>query len=100
MNAKAKLWLWLIVSFALIGLTLFVSAGTIRYRQAWVYLAVAAASNVPLTLHILKDPILLKNRTKAGPAAEQRPIQKVIVTCLTISAVAAFIVPGLDHRFG
>ena len=100
MNAKAKLWLWLIISFALIGLALFVSAGTIRYWQAWVYLAVAAASNVPLTRHILKDPILLENRTKAGPAAEQRPIQKVIVACLALPAVAAFIIPGLDHRFG
>jgi protein-S-isoprenylcysteine O-methyltransferase Ste14 len=100
MTPKAKIWLWLIASFVLIGLALFISAGTINYWQAWVYLGVGAASSVPLTLHILNDPIHLENRTKAGPAAEQRPIQKIIVACSGIPGIAAFIVPGLDHRFG
>src|SRR6516165_6744428 len=99
-NPKAKMWLCLIISFVLIGLALFLSAGTINYWQAWVYLGVGAASSVPLTLHILNDPIHLENRTKAGPAAEQRPIQKIIVACSGIPGVAAFVVPGLDHRFG
>jgi protein-S-isoprenylcysteine O-methyltransferase Ste14 len=100
MTPKAKIWLWLIASFVVIGLALFISAGTISYWQAWVYLGVGAASSLPLTLHILNDPIQLENRTKAGPAAEQRPIQKIIVACSGIPGIAAFIVPGLDHRFG
>ena len=99
-NPTAKVWLWLIISFVVIGLALFLSAGTINYWQGWVYLAVGAASSVPLTLHIIKDPILLENRTKAGPTAEQRPIQKIIVACSGVPAIAAFIVPGLDYRFG
>jgi protein-S-isoprenylcysteine O-methyltransferase Ste14 len=99
-NPKAKMWLWLIISFVLIGLALFLSAGTINYWQAWAYLGVGAASSVPLTLHIIKDPILLENRTEAGPTAEQRPIQKIIVACSGAPAIAAFIVPGLDYRFG
>jgi protein-S-isoprenylcysteine O-methyltransferase Ste14 len=99
-NPKAKIWLWLTASFVLIALALFISAGTISYWQAWVYLGVGAASSVPLTLHILKDPIQLENRTKAGPAAEQRPIQKIIMACSGIPGIAAFVVPGLDHRFG
>src|SRR6516165_7353460 len=100
MNPKTKVWLSLIMGFILIGLALFVSAGTINYWQAWVYLGVAAASSVPPTLHIIRDPILLENRTKAGPTAEQRPIQKMIVACLAIPTIAAFIAPGLDYRFG
>src|SRR5262249_27687017 len=99
-NPKARMWLWLIISFVLIGLALFLSAGTINYWQAWAYLGVGAVSSVPLTLHIIKDPILLENRTKAGPTAEQRPIQKIIVACSGVPAIAAFIVPGLDYRFG
>jgi protein-S-isoprenylcysteine O-methyltransferase Ste14 len=99
-NPKARIWLWLIAGFAIIGIALFLSAGTINYWQAWVYLGVSAAANVPLTLHIMQDPILLENRTRAGPTAERRPIQRIIVACLTISAIASFIVPGLDHRFG
>ncbi len=99
-DPKVQVWLWLVISFALIALALFLSAGTLGYWQAWAYLGVGAASSVPLTLHILDDPILLANRTRAGPAAEERPIQKIIVLCAGLPAIATFIVPGLDHRFG
>jgi protein-S-isoprenylcysteine O-methyltransferase Ste14 len=99
-NPKVQAWLWLVVSFVLIALVLFISAERLNYWQAWVYLCVGAVSSVPLTLYVIKDPILLENRTKAGPSAEQRPIQKIIVLCVGIPAIAAFIVPGLDHRFG
>jgi protein-S-isoprenylcysteine O-methyltransferase Ste14 len=100
MSPKAKLWLWLISGTVVIALALFLSAGTTSYWQAWVYLGVSAASSVPLTLYITKDPVLLENRTKAGPTAEERPLQKIIVACITIPYIAAFIVPGLDYRFG
>jgi hypothetical protein len=42
-NPKTRMWLWLIISSVLIGLALFLSAGTINYWQAWVYLGVGAA---------------------------------------------------------
>jgi protein-S-isoprenylcysteine O-methyltransferase Ste14 len=99
-NPKVQVWLWLIVCFVLIAFALFLSAGTFNYWQAWIYLAVGALSSVPLTLYITKDPILLENRTKAGPSAERRPIQKIIVLLAGLPAIATFIVPGLDHRFG
>jgi protein-S-isoprenylcysteine O-methyltransferase Ste14 len=99
-NAKVKLWLSLIGSSAIIGLALFLSAGTIQYWQAWVYLGVGAASSVPLTRYIVNDPILLENRSKAGPAAERRLAQKIIVSVIGLPCVATFVVPGFDHRFG
>lgn len=97
---KAKLWLLTVTTTVLIGIVLFLSAGTISYWQAWVYLTVSTASTIPLMLYIMTDPALLENRTKAGPTAEQRPIQKIIVASIAIPYIAAFIVPGLDHRFG
>jgi protein-S-isoprenylcysteine O-methyltransferase Ste14 len=99
-NPEVKAWLSLLMSFALIGFALFLSAGTIQYWQAWVYLGVSALSSVPLTLYIVNDPILLENRTKAGPAAEQRLTQKIILVAGLPVIAAWFIVPGLDHRFG
>jgi protein-S-isoprenylcysteine O-methyltransferase Ste14 len=99
-NPKAKIWLEAIAFSVLIALALFLSAGTIDYWQAWVYLGVNALSSVPLILFISKDPILLENRTRAGPTAEQRTIQKIIVLCAELPAIAAFVVPGLDRRFG
>jgi protein-S-isoprenylcysteine O-methyltransferase Ste14 len=99
MSPKAKLWLWIITATVLLGLALFLSAGTINYWRAWVYLIVGAASTVPLVRYITKDPMLLENRTKAAPTTEQRPLQKIIVGCIAIPYIAAFVVPGLDYRF-
>lgn len=99
-NPKAKMWLATVTSSVLIALALFLSAGTIDYWQAWAYLGVSAMSSIPLVLFISKDPILLQNRTKAGPTAEKRTIQKIIVLCAGLPAIAAFVVPGLDRRFG
>jgi protein-S-isoprenylcysteine O-methyltransferase Ste14 len=98
-NPRAKMWLTLVITSVLIGLTLFLAAGTINYWQAWAYLGVATVSSVLLTLSVMKDPILLKGRTRYGPAAEKRTIQKMIVLCSGIPAFATFIVPALDRRF-
>ena len=99
-NLKAKVWVLTFASFALIGVALFLSAGTIDYWQAWVYLCITAATSGPLAYLFTKDPILLENRTKLGPAAEKRTVQKIVLWCLAIPGIAAYIVPALDHRFG
>lgn len=99
-DQRAQAWLASAVVFVFMWLALFLSAGTIRYWQAWVYLGVLAASSVPLMLYMISDPVLLANRMRFGPTAEQRPIQKLIVASAGLPAVAAFIVPGLDRRFG
>jgi len=99
-NPKAKMWFGLVIAFVIIGSALFLSAGTINYWQAWVYLGVNTVSSVLLTLSVIKDPILLESKTKSGPTAEKRPIQKIIVLCAGLPWIAAYIVPGLDRRFG
>jgi len=98
-SPRAKAWTWLIASIIIIGLVLFLSAGTLQYWQAWVYLAVIAVCSVPVTLWMIANPSLLESRMKFGPAAEQRPIQRIIVLVLLLPTIAAFIVPGLDRRF-
>ena len=99
-NPKLKAWLWFAVNPGLIALALFLSAGTLEYWRAWIFLAVVAVSSLPLTIYITNNPLLLENRSKGGPLAEQRPIQKIIVLCLVVAVVAAFVVAGLDRRFG
>lgn len=94
------MWSELVIAYVIIGSGLFLLAGTINYWQAWVYLGVGAVLSVLLILAVIKDPILLESRTKGGPTGEKRPIQKIIVLCAGLPAIAAFIVPGLDHRFG
>jgi protein-S-isoprenylcysteine O-methyltransferase Ste14 len=95
-SPEAKAWTWLVASSVIIGIVLFLCAGTIRYWQAWVYLAVIVVCSVPVTLFMIGSPALLERRTKFG---EQRPIQRIIVLLLLLVTVVAFIVPGLDRRF-
>jgi protein-S-isoprenylcysteine O-methyltransferase Ste14 len=48
---------------------------------------------------MLKDPVLREGRTKLGPLAEKRLIQKIIVALSGLPGIALFMVPGLDYRF-
>ena len=99
-DAATKMWFGLVAAFVLIALAVFLSAGTLNYWQGWLYIGVGVVSSVLLTMNIVKDPALLERRTKFGPGSEGRPIQKIIVAMTGIPVIAAFIVPGLDRRFG
>lgn len=59
-----------------------------------------ALTGILLVLDIISDPILLENRTKLGPTAEQRPIQTISVLLAGLPGIAAFVVPPFGHRFG
>jgi hypothetical protein len=85
------MWFVLVINSVLTGLALFFSAATTNYWQAWVYLGMGTVSSVLLTLAVIKDPVLLESRTRFGPTAETRTIQKIIVLCAGFPAVAAFI---------
>ena len=57
----------------------FLPAWTLRWWQAWLFLAVFAAAVLAITLHFLaRDPALIERRLKAGPAAETEPSQRII----------------------
>ncbi len=82
------------------GFLLFVSAGTVRYWEAWVYLGVFFGAAVLITLYLMKhDPALLKRRLSAGPTAEKEKAQKIIMLLASLGFIAALVVPALDHRF-
>ena len=83
------------------GLALFLPAGTLAYGQAWAFLAVFFVSVLAITLYLMKnDPALLERRTQAGPVAEKEKGQQIIQSVAGLAFIAMFIFPGLDHRFG
>src|SRR4029434_5256703 len=99
-NLKAKAWLALVLLAVVMGLLLFVPAGTIHYWQAWVYLAIFTGASLLTTLCLMKtDPALLERRLKGGPAAEKRLSQKIIMVFASLGFIALIVVPALDHRF-
>ncbi len=101
MDLDTKAWLSLAVLAVVMGLLLFVPAGTVRYWQGWVYLGVFLGAAVLTTLYLSRhDPALLERRLSGGPTAETRPAQKIIMAWTSLGFIALIVVPALDYRFG
>jgi protein-S-isoprenylcysteine O-methyltransferase Ste14 len=100
-SLKARAWLALAVLAVVMGLLLFVPAGTSHYWQAWVYLSIFTGASALTTLYLLRrDPALLERRMSGGPMAEKQPAQKFIMLCTSMGFIALLVVPALDERFG
>jgi protein-S-isoprenylcysteine O-methyltransferase Ste14 len=99
-HLNARAWLALVVLAVVMGLLLFVFAGTVRYWQAWVYLSIFFAASALTTVFLMRtDPALLERRMSGGPIAEKRPIQQFIMLFTSLGFIALLVVPALDYRF-
>jgi protein-S-isoprenylcysteine O-methyltransferase Ste14 len=90
-----------VLGLAGLGALLFLPAGTFNYWQAWVFMAVFAGVSIFPTVYLLrKDTAVVERRMRAGPKAETRPVQKVVVAGIIILFIAVLVYSALDHRFG
>src|SRR5690349_16436494 len=90
-----------VIGGAILGLILFGSAGTFDYWQAWVFIIVFMASVSFIGVYLtLTNPALLERRKQIGPAAEQSPVQKALISFALLGNLALLVVCGLDRRFG
>ena len=84
-----------------LAVALFLPAGSLRFWQAWVYLAVFAGCTILITVYLVNnDRELLAGRVQAGPVAETQRTQQIIQSLASLFFISLFIVPGLDFRFG
>lgn len=91
----------LVVGVGVLGLLLFLPAGTLNYWQAWAVIAVFVLGSNAIGIYLgVHDPELLERRKQVGPQAETRPAQKIIVIVLIAGLVGMFVLSALDHRFG
>ena len=80
---------------------MFLPAGTFDYWQGWAFIAVfAAATLIPSVYLAVKNPEALRRRMQAGPGAETRPLQKLIIVIAFLSVGAMIVISALDFRFG
>ena len=88
----------LVSGIILLGLLLFVPAGDLRWSNGWLLMIVLF---VPMLvaglLMYFKAPDLLRRRLNAK---EEQSIQKGVIICSGIMFLTAFILAGLNHRFG
>ena len=93
---------WIIVSIVfllLMGLSLFLSAGTIFWLAAWVYLFLAALIQVLDAIVLIPiSPDLLgeRSRPQAGVKKWDQLLSRLMAT---IGPLTIWIVSGLDYRY-
>ena len=87
-----------ILGLLLIGLLLFLPAGTLDFWQAWLFIGVLF---VPMffagIVLMVRQPELLRKRLDAK---EQQQEQKWVVALSSLMFIAVFVVAGLNRRFG
>ena len=96
-----KLFTQAIVKFLsgllIVGLLLFLPAGTFAYGQAWLLIGILF---IPMfiagLIMIKKSPVLLRKRLDAK---EQQSEQKAVIALSGLMFLAAFVMAGLNFRF-
>ena len=82
----------------IISLLLFIPAGTLNYPNAWLFLALLF---IPMfiagIIMLIKSPELLKKRLNAK---EEENEQKIVILISGAIFLLAFIIAGLNFRFG
>ena len=82
----------------LVGLLIFLPAGTICYTYGWLFVGLLFVPMLIAGLVMLfKSPDFLKKRLDAK---EKQGAQKGVVAFSGLMFVAGFVVAGLDYRFG
>lgn len=97
-----KLLIEALVKFAcgllLVGLLIFLPAGTIHYTYGWLFVGLLF---VPMLIAgfvmLAKSPEFLKKRLDAK---EKQSAQKGVLAFSGLMFIAGFVVAGLDFRFG
>ncbi len=80
-----------------LGALFFLSAGTIAYWQAWLFMAVIFVPAVFVVRYLIRhDPALLERRMRAR---EERKKQSALQKVGGVFWVALYLLPGLDQRF-
>ena len=97
-----KLFIEALAKFAcgliLVGLLIFLPAGTLAYAYGWHFIALLFAPMFAAGLLMLfKSPDFLKKRLDAK---EKQDTQKGVVAFSGLMFIAGFVTAGLDFRFG
>lgn len=96
-----KLFLNALIKFicgvVLVGLLLFLPAGTFNFLNAWIFIGVLFIPMFFVMIYLaIKKPGLLEKRIKAK---EKENVQKTVVGLTALIFIAAFIIAGFDFKY-
>jgi len=85
--------------FIFLGLLLFLTAGSLRYIEAWIYLLVLFIPALfVITYFYRKDPGFIGSRILVRREKEQ--MHKSMQSIFSMVIFIGLLIPGLDFRFG
>lgn len=101
-SKKGTLLFRTIINFLLgvvmVGVLLFAPAGTFRYWNGWLFLALLFVPMIILGLYLwIKQPDLLAKRLSSK---EKESEQKQVILMSALVFVAGFVIAAVDFRFG
>jgi protein-S-isoprenylcysteine O-methyltransferase Ste14 len=95
---KKMVFIRAFLAVPVMGLIFFVPAGTLRYWQAWVYMAILLVPMFGVMSYFLKkDPKLLERRMRTK---EKEATQKKFLLASSVFFAAGYLLPGFDRRYG
>lgn len=98
MSLKSRLAVRFLLAFAVYGALLFIPAGSLRFWQGWVYILTSLVFALfAFAYFYRRDPELIERRLQMKEEVRE---QKRIMAVVYISWLIAFVLPGLDHRYG
>ena len=86
-----------ILGIILVGLLIFIPAGTINYLNGWIFMGVLFTPMfIAGIIMMIKDPNLLRRRLDAK---EEQGEQRKVVAISGLMFISGFILAGLNYRF-
>ena len=96
-SLKTRLLLRSLFAFIFVAALLFLPAGSLRYWQGWVFIAILFLPMPITSAHFLKrDPQLVERRLRTEEKISE---QKTIIRWAQLLAFGSAAIPGLDFRF-
>ncbi len=94
---KKKLGRMYVLALAVLGLMLFLPAGTLRFWEAWAYLAILFIPMAGVGIYFFKhDPEVMERRLRTR---EKEKTQKKFSLAGFVLFAAAFLIIGFDRRW-
>lgn len=90
-----------VYGLAVLGLMLFLPAGTFDYWQGWAFAATFTVATTLPSIYLLRtNPEALQRRMRGGPLAESRAVQKVVIAVAFVTLFGVVVFSAFDHRMG
>lgn len=95
---KSTLLILVFIVTFILGLGLFLPAGTFLWLEAWIYLVIFSIFFTTVVLYFSKhDPEMLQKRAKPK---FQKKWDKIVILLIGFGFFPTFILPGFERKFG